>query len=332
MKKFHQLILLVGVVGSSSIARADTDAAAAFARGKAALKANKVHAACDAFAESEKLEAALDTEIALASCLEQDGQLVAAAKLYRTASDKDTDGKRKKISSDKATKLEAKAPKLRFAINPKPEGIVIKVDGVEVAGTNDVMVDLGPHEVTATAPGYEGHASAPVDREGQILDVILRMEATTSTAAPEPAPMSDAKPAPAAVSQPAEAEPASEPAMPAADAQPSHRRRNAMIVGGAGVAALIGAAVFYQLGSSKFDDEHALCPGHLCASDADRAMGDSLGQDGRTDRKIAVGLGIGGAVLVGAGAFLFATAHHESSPVALRLDRNGAGVTYTVGF
>jgi len=336
MKKIQQLIILAGVVGGFGIAQAD-DAANAFARGKAALKANKVHAACDAFAESEQLQAALETEVALANCLEQDGKLVAAAKLYRTAADKDTDAARKKKSTDKATKLEAKAPKLRFAFSQKPDGLVIKVNGEEVATTGDVMVDIGPHEVIATAPGFEGHANAPVDREGQILDVILRMEATEPVAEPMRKP--EAKPeatmdAPAPASKPARTmAPMAEPASPMTEAQPSHRRRNGVIVGGVGVAALVGAAVFFQVGTSKFDDEHALCPGHLCASDADTAKGNSLRDEARTYRGVGIGVGIGGAVLVAAGVYMFATGHaHESSPVALKLDRQGGSVTYSVSF
>jgi hypothetical protein len=332
MKPIQHLIMAVGVVGGIGIARADEDAAAAFARGQAALKANKVHEACEAFAASEKAKPAVDTELALGSCYEQDGKLVAASKTLRAAADKDVNASRKKASLDKAGKLEARAPKLRFAINPKPDGIAIKVDGMEVPSTGDVMVDVGPHEVTATAPGYEGHANAPVDREGQTLDVILRMEAK----APEPAPAPAPAPAPSPTAAPAPAPapavaPMPEQPMPAAEGS-SSRRRTGMIVGGAGVAALIGAVVFYELGTSKFDDEHSLCPGHLCASDADTAKANSLRDDGRTLRGVSIGVGIGGLALVAAGSVLFATSHHESSPVAFHVDHHGAVVTYTFGF
>ena len=49
MKTIQHLIISAGVVGGIGIAYADEDAAAAFARGQAALKAHKVHEACDAF-------------------------------------------------------------------------------------------------------------------------------------------------------------------------------------------------------------------------------------------------------------------------------------------
>ena len=80
---------------------------------------------------------------------------------------------------------------------------MIEVDGVEVPIAGDVQVDVGPHEVTATAPGFAGHASAPADRDKQIIDVIVRMQPVE-----EPAP--DPKPAPAATAEPA-AEPTPSP-------------------------------------------------------------------------------------------------------------------------
>jgi hypothetical protein len=190
------------------------------------------------------------------------------------------------------------------------------------------MVDVGPHEVTASAPGYTGHANAPIDREGQTLDVILRMEATQCEREPAPPPKVMQAPAPAPVTTEPRAEPMPEPAAPSR----SSHRTTGLVVGGVGVAALVGAVVLFEVGTGKLDDEHALCPGHLCASDADTARANSLRDDGRTWRGAGVGVGIGGAVLVAAGTYLFMTSPRETSPVALRVDAHGAAVSYTVGF
>ena len=329
MKPHQYLFIAVGLAGSYAVARADEDASAAYARGQAALKAHKIHEACEAFAIAEDQQASVDTELAAGSCYEQDGKLVAAAKMYRAAADKDVNASRKQGSLAKAEKLEARAPKLKFAIHPKPDGIVIKVDGVEVSAEQAVMVDVGPHEVVAMAPGYAGHARAAVDREGQTLDVILRMEAEARPeAAPEVLkPTPKPQPAPEAQAAPAPAMPIEEHAATSS----SHRTRG-LVVGGVGVAALIGAGVFYAVGSSKYDDEHALCPGHLCASDADTARANSLRDDGRTWRGVSIATGVTGVILVAAGAYLFATSHSEVSPIALRVDGRGAGVTYSFAF
>ncbi len=337
MNRIGQVVILTSatLLGSAQTARAD-EAADAFAKGKAALKASKIKEACDAFAESEKLRAAVETELELASCLEKDGKLVAAAKHYRRAADTEADKKRTKSWVDKASKLEARAPKLRFAISPNPSGLVIKVDGVSVATVGDVLVDIGPHEVTATAPGYAGRANAPVDREGQILDVILRLEAIEEPKAepmPEPRKPADA---PLTAPTPPDDDAAPDPMMDRpepTDVPSSNRRRNGLIVGGVGVATLIGAGILFGVGSNLQSDSDSICPNSMCRNTADLAKATDYRDDGRLYRGIGIGVGIGGAVTLAAGVIMFATAPKESAtPVTLRLDADGGSVAYTFGF
>src|ERR1043165_9608364 len=140
-------IILAALVLAPAVAAADDDAASEYKRGQTALRAGRIHEACDAFEASAKIDPKMETELSLADCLEQDGKIIAASRVYRSAAAKDTDEARAKRSSAKAAKLEAKAPRLRFAINPKPDGLIIKVDGVAIQGTSEVRVDIGPHEV-----------------------------------------------------------------------------------------------------------------------------------------------------------------------------------------
>lgn len=315
-------LIATTLLASAGLASADESAADALKRGHAAYKAGRIHEACDAYATSEKLAASADTETSLAACYEQDGKPVAAAKLYRKAG-----------VAAKATKLEARAPKLRFAVKQVP-GLKIMVDGVEVSATEDVMVDTGPHEVIATAPGYTGHASAPVDREKAIVDVIIRLE-PVAEAAPAPAPAPMAEPAPMAAA-PAAA-PMAAPAQPMADmrdepASADHRKRNGIIVGAVGVAALATAGVMFAVSSSKFDDEHSLCPGSQCANTDDLAKAHSLLDDGHTYRGLSIGIGIGGVVLAAAGVYLLVTPHHEESHMTVLLDHTGGSIGYTARF
>src|SRR5258705_7441916 len=111
---------LATLIGTAGIASADDDAAAAYSKGQRALKAGRVHEACTAFEESHKLEAKLETEQSLAECYEQDGKPIAAARLYRMIAEKESSPDRSKKAIARADKLEAKAPPLRFAINPRP--------------------------------------------------------------------------------------------------------------------------------------------------------------------------------------------------------------------
>ena len=197
----------------------------------------------------------IDTRLRLAKCYEQDGKLVTAARLLRDTADDDADAARRQASIAKAAKLEAKSPKLRLALTSRPAGLVVKVDGVEVPSTEDVLVDLGPHEVVATAPGFAGRAAAPIDREGAILDVIVRMEAVeeapTPASVPEAAPMAT-KSTPAPAMATTATTPAAMPAM--TSERHDHRKRNGVIMTAGGAALLVGAAVLFKTSADKFDE------------------------------------------------------------------------------
>lgn len=324
--------IIAALLARATFASADTAGEAA-ARGRKALKAGRIHEACDAFAASDKLAPSLDTELSLAACYEEDGKPASAARTYRAAADKDTDGARRRSSFAKAGKLEARAPRLHLAIEPMPAGLVVEVDGIKVGADDDPIVDTGPHDVVATAPGYEGHASVPVDRERTVVQVKIQLEPHAEAAQPAPAPA----PAPALAPMTATtATPAAEPHEDAPDeparAAPDHRKRNGIILGAAGLGVLAGAVIAYEAGSSKFDDAARLCPGQTCANDADLAKGKSLLSDGHTLRGVSIGMGIGSAVLLAAGGYLMMTSHHEESRVAVHVDPTSAGVTYTARF
>lgn len=326
-------LLAVLIFTHAAIASAETADEAA-ARGKQALKAGRIHEACDAFAASDKLAPAVDTELSLAACYEQDGKPASAARTYRAAADKDTDGPRRRASLAKAAKLETRAPRLHLAIEPMPAGLVVSVDGMQVAAGDDPIVDTGPHDIVVTAPGYEGHTSVPVDREREVVPVKIQLE-PRAEAAP---PAATAEPAPAPAPAPALAPMATSPAVAPAprDEVPvasNHRKRNGIILGAAGIGVLAGAVIAYEAGSNKFDDGAKLCPGQTCANDADLAKGKSLYSDGHTLRGLSIGMGIGGAVLIAAGGYLMMTGHHEeASHVAVNVDASGAGVTYSARF
>jgi hypothetical protein len=343
MKRFVIAILL-----TASVASADDTAESALERGNAALKAGRIHEACEAFETSVKLDASIDTELRLASCYEQDGKPIAAARLYRSLVDKDTNAARRQRSLAKASKLEANAPKLRFAINPKPAGLVVKVDGIEVPPNDDVLVDQGPHDVIATAPGFAGRASAPVDRDRVIIDVIIRMEPVEASKpmTPAPKPMTSKPlastskpmvPAPQSVTpreRPAGAQSSSAMTASAPMREPStnHRKRNGIILGAGGLAVIAGAAVMFSLSVDKFDDEHALCPMSRCANNDDLAKAESLLSDARTLRGVSYGMGIGGLALIAAGTYLFLTPSKEDARVSVQLRPGGAGIGYTTRF
>jgi hypothetical protein len=113
---------------------------------------------------------------------------------------------------------------------------------------------------------------------------------------------------------------------------PDHRKRNGYIIGAGGVAVGIGAAIVWSLSSSKFDDEHKLCPMSSCASNADLAKAHSILDDGHTLRGVSIGMGIAGAALIGAGAYLVLTPHKQESRVSLHVEPGAAGIAYSARF
>jgi hypothetical protein len=306
-------------------------AAEAFARGQSAFKAGRVHEACLAFEASEQLEAKVDTELALATCDEQDGKPVAAALIYNQLAQTDPNLDRRKTSAAKAAALSAKAPKLRITLSQRPEGLVIKVDGTEVPATGDVFVDAGPHEVVVTAPGFEGHAHAAVDRDRQIVDVIVRMEPKAEQAPPAPAaPVPATQPSPPPTTTTTTAA-ASVTVVPPAPSHSSHKR-NGIILGASGVVLVVASVILVDSAYSQFNDESSLCPHSRCATQADLNSAHNDLNNGHTLRDIGYPVGIVGIAAIGVGAYMLFGMHDEQPRVGLDIGHDHAGLAWTSHF
>lgn len=343
LRTFLFAAVLISDIGAA-IAQPTETSDAAMRRGQAALKAGKIHEACQAFETSNRIEPNLDTGLSLAACYEQDGQLITAARLYEQLASEDHRPKRKQASREKAILLEAKAPRLRFAINPRPDGLTIEVDGVKVATTGDVRVDLGPHNVVAVAPGFGGHASVAIDHPGVILDVIIRMQpkvaAAPVLAATTPLPTRAAAALvspPAAVPTPSPPTPPQRAALTPLAGEPTasggnHRQRNGLLIGGAGVGLAVGSAVLFGLAASKFSAEHHLCANAKCGNEFDLARAKALLSNGKTMRAVGIGVGVGGLALIAVGTYLLATPGGHAEHVSFQVSHDGGGMAYVGQF
>ena len=329
-------IALIGAVASySGLAHAD-EAADQNLRGQTALKAGRIREACQAFEASVKLKPQPETQLSLANCFEQEGKLLSAANLYQALAESDSNVARRKSSSAKAIALDARAPKLRFAISPRPAGIVIKVDGVTVASEGDVKTDLGSHEVVVTAPGFEGRATASLDREGKAVDVVIRMKpvATEAVATPTESKPDDGvtrPPAPETNEGAATALTTKPDAMLPARAS-SSRRTYGVVLGATGLGLLAGSGVMLGIASSKFSDQSDLCPNATCANPTALARANALRSNGTVYRNIGIGVGIGGAALLVTGAYMFFTGAKEAPPVTVELNGQSTGLVYAGHF
>ncbi len=331
-------IALIGAVASySGLAHAD-EAADQNLRGQTALKAGRIREACQAFEASVKLKPQPETKLSLADCFEQEGKLLSAANLYQELAESDPNVARRKSSSAKAIALDARAPKLRFAISPRPAGIVIKVNGVTVASEGDVKTDLGSHEVVVTAPGFEGRATASLDREGKAVDVVIRMKpvATEPVATPtESKPADGVKTPPDAVETNEDTTKAlttTTNSSPASARASSSRRTYGVIIGAAGLGLLAGSGAMLGIASGKFSDESDLCPNATCANPTALARANALLSNGTAYRNIGIGVGIGGAALLVTGAYMFFTGAKEAPPVTVELNGQSTGMVYAGHF
>ncbi|MBA3455880.1 MAG: hypothetical protein H0T42_22475 [Deltaproteobacteria bacterium] len=90
-----------------------------------------------------------------------------------------------------------------------------------------------------------------------------------------------------------------------------------------------GVAAFFALSSSRFDDSHDACPNKVCANN--EVLEYSLARsDARALRGTSIG--IGGAVLLGIGAYLLLTPSTSESHVTFNLEPGHADVAYTTSF
>src|SRR4051794_31241637 len=161
----------------------------------------------------------------IASCEEKLGRLVTALGGYQLAfADADSVGEDFKAEVDAAvTRLEASIPKLVIQRGSGAEAAEIQLDGVALGASSvgvPVPLDPGPHSISAKAPGALPFSQTVTiaEHEQKTVDVVL----TAEPQAPQVAPAGVALP-------------------PAVDN--SNPRLIPYVIGGVGIASLIGAGV-----------------------------------------------------------------------------------------
>jgi hypothetical protein len=161
------LLLTTAALASTFASRAfaQTDAATAevlFREGKKLMDQKNFAAACPKLAESQRLDPATGTLLALAMCHEGQGKTASAWVEYaEVASRSRQEGRsdREQAARDKGAALEAKLSTLSIApsaVAAATVGLVVKRDGAVVgqsAWQTAVPVDPGEHKVEASAIG-----------------------------------------------------------------------------------------------------------------------------------------------------------------------------------
>src|SRR5262249_23926061 len=148
-----------------------------FRRGKALMAAGKASEACPLFKESQRIDPQTGTLLNLALCHETTGKIAAAwgeflAVEQQALAAHPTREDRATLEREHAATLGPRHSRIKIVAPPtaRAPGIVIKVDGEEKgepAWATGVTVDVGTHEVQASAPRKKPHAyKIRVDDEG----------------------------------------------------------------------------------------------------------------------------------------------------------------------
>jgi hypothetical protein len=292
-----------------------------FREGKAALEAGRYAEACPKLAESQKLDPATGTLLALGMCHQAEGKTATAwreLQLVIEASTKTGRADRVSLARDLVNALEPRLSKITVRVDADhASDLQVRLDGAPLASSDwnrAVPVDPGDHAVDAVlAAAAPWHASVSIagDAQSKVVDVP-KLAAATPPTPPTPAPV--------------------EPETTPAPSAPHPDRTLGWIVGGAGIAALGVGSAFGVIALSNHSDATTRCPSSPCG-DATGVQENDRAKTFAWVSDVSLGLGLVG---VGVGAYLLFWPRQAPQATSARLvpsvGPGGAGVTLTGGW
>jgi len=277
----------------ASPARADTAAAEArFREGLQLMDQKDYSAACPKLAESNRLDPASGTLLALALCHERAGKTASAWAAYTDAAARaklEKRADREKAAKQKIADLEPKLSKLTLRVSDQARGtsgFSLKRDGEPVGeGSWDspTPVDPGEHEIEASAPGHESFkvsVTVGADGDQKTIEIAALEKLAEGVVTPVASSSSSAS----------------------ADTSTSggSLRTVGLIAGGVGVVALGVGTYFGLQAKSKNSDSSDDCDGNVCGD-----SGYAARQDARSAGNTATIAFVAGGVLVATGVTLY---------------------------
>jgi serine/threonine-protein kinase len=305
------------IAGHASAQSADPEQAdALFQEGRALLKAGKPDQACPKFLESQRLDPATGTLLAVAACHEQQGRLATAWVEFTQVVER----ARAEGRSDRANLATARAQALRprlstLTVELAPElralrGVTILHNGeafTESVWDRVLPVDGGEHVFELSASGH-----APSRRTVNVLSE--GDEATIRLPALRREPSNSGTDAPVPSDDAAGSRASSAGRTPTAEAATQHASKLTALQGvgiGAAVAGLgtaVAGGVFFVLAQNKMSDSKRYCTGDRCYPEGLELRASAVGSGDR-----ATVLGIGGAVLAVTGIACYALGRSTES-------------------
>lgn len=282
-----------------------------YEQGRELVKAGRWAEACPKFEASLGYDAALGARLNLAACYEKIGRLASAWGMFRDAAAlalRAGDTARQDYALQQAEALLPRLPKLTITGPAKPPpGLAIKRDGValELATLGTALyVDPGPHEVTASAPGFAPFKAQITVVEGRSEAVVIHALAPVKPQAQE---------AEQAEQEQEQAEQEQERQVSGARAgwlEPGRTRKLAGIgVVGSGVVLSGVGLLFGARARATYQEVKALCGDALiCGSDITYAQGSQLVDQAHRQAALSTVLVISGVVAVATGVAVYVTA------------------------
>lgn len=150
-----------------------------FEAGRQLMDEKKYVEACPKFEESQRLDPSAGTLLNLGRCFELLGRTASAWTMYKRAiALGTTTNKPRHVSAAEQylVELEPRLAHLTVSLEAPGSQVVVRVDGVEVKAASygtPMMLDPGPHEVSAAAEAHEDWSAKVVLRSGETEAVVV---------------------------------------------------------------------------------------------------------------------------------------------------------------
>ena len=256
------LAAMVAMLGPVAPARADSHAEAVvlFDQGIKDMKAGKLDKACPELQSSLDLVKDSGTKGALARCHGLAGRVASAWLLWRELADTAPSAALRTDAAAQAVKLEPRLPRYTITVARPTRGLVVQINGRDVASHVTLAVPIDPGKVAVSAVGRDGERETSqrwthdyTAVEGQVLTIDV----------PALAPLVVA---PVVVARP--------PVVVADDVAPRRHRRHvvAAVIGVVALGAAGGGTWFGLDARSKFAAAKKTCGGAIDDCPPDRVM------------------------------------------------------------
>lgn len=297
-----------------------------FQEGRELAKQQRWAEACPKFETSLRYDDALGTRLNLANCYKHLGKLATAWGLYRDAADlarRDGDAKRRDYALQQAAALVPRLARLTIARPTRaPAGFTVTRDGVTIDPAvlgSAVYVDPGPHEVTATAPGFEPFKTTIAVAEARSETVVVPDLVPSQRSAGEPHRQAGPATQSALQMRPQAGSPLY--ASARLDTPGTSPRRKYIAVGIAATGVVMtGIGLFLGARASlRYDEAKRVCRDLICEDDASFGQGRDLIAQARTNATLSTIFVAAGIAAVGTGVAVWLLAPRRSRIESVRI-------------